>query len=344
MFTIYIILVNYNNALDTIECLESLLKLKDAKYKIIVVDNSTGEDFNAFKEWAKGSKRSLLATSFPEILFPIENAIVDASFFNENDIKSSLVVRNSLVTFIKANRNNGFAAANNIGIKYVRNLGESFFWTWILNNDTIVSDNLLSSFRSLSSQLNLNITGIVGTKVFYYHDPNLLQAICGRYNPYNGKTKHIGSFKEDAGQFDNYIFKKYDYVIGASMFVSSNYLNEVGMMSEEYFLYYEEIDWIVRGYKNNWKIAFLSNGKVYHKEGASINSDAKKKNDMADYYICRNILLLTRKNLRFYLLSIKFSLVLRLIIRLFTLKFGRAKAIYMFLKSANSLKRKFNES
>jgi GT2 family glycosyltransferase len=53
---VYIILINYNGLQDTIECLESILKIKYKRYKIILVDNASGEN-----------EASILSNKFPEI-------------------------------------------------------------------------------------------------------------------------------------------------------------------------------------------------------------------------------------------------------------------------------------
>jgi len=337
----YIILVNYNNPGDTIECLESLLKIDDHNYQVIVVDNSTEPCIATFKSWASGSFIPSKESAFPEYVLPIVSKPVDAFFIEELAIPQLTQELEHQVIFIKAAQNNGFAAANNIALKYTLKFGSSASWAWILNNDTVVSHDILTAFRSYAASFSSPKIGIVGTKLFYYKHPEKLQGVAGVYNPYNGKTKHIGAFEEDKGQFDNFNYSTFNYVIGASLFVSLPFVKEVGLMSEDYFLYYEEIDWITRGLHNNWKSGFLSRGKVYHKEGASIDADVSTKSDLADYYICRNMLIFTINNLPEYTFFIRASLLIRLFIRLVRLEFTRAKSVFRILFYKRTLKEKF---
>jgi len=340
-FKAYIILVNYNNAADTIECLESLLKINDPDFQVIVVDNSTEDCIAILRSWASGDIVPAMASAFPAYVLPLVSKPIDAYFIEESAIQHVNQQLCNQVLFIKANNNNGFAAANNIALKYTLKFGSADSWAWILNNDTVVSPDLLMVFRSYVASLNSAKIGIIGTKLFYYKYPEKLQGIAGVYNPYNGKTKHVGAFEEDNGQFDNFNYAKFDYVIGASLFVSLKFLEEVGLMAEDYFLYYEEIDWITRGLQKNWHPGFLSQGKVYHKEGASIDADANTKSDMADYYICRNMLIFTINNLPEYTFFIRASLLIRLIIRLIRFEFTRVKSVFRILFYKRTLKEKF---
>lgn len=322
--------------------MESLLKIEDVNFKIIVVDNSTKDSLCILKSWSEGSLQFNVETSFPDYVYPTVSKPLKATFFTETEVDSSNIISTHL-TFIKANRNDGFAAANNIALRYILRSDTLNSWVWLLNNDTVVSKDVMTNFRSyIQSEGFSSDIGIVGTKLYYYKHPKVLQGVGGAYNPYNGKTKHIGAFQKDLGQYDDFKYNKYDYVIGASMFVSAKYIMDVGFLCEDYFLYYEEIDWITRGRKKKWSIGFLNSGIIYHKEGASIDSDNTKKSNMVDYYICRNILLFTTKNLPDFLLPIKLSLLIRLFIRLIHFEFIRALGIWQILFKPKKLNDRFN--
>ena len=76
-------------------------------------------------------------------------------------------------------------------------------------------------------------------------------------------------------------------------------------MDERYFLYFEELDLCIKTRKAGWKIGFEPNNKIYHKEGAVINANRKKKHRsfLADFYSIRNRLLIT---FNFYPICIPF--------------------------------------
>ena len=92
------------------------------------------------------------------------------------------------------------------------------------------------------------------------------------------------------------------YVVGASMLVRKEVLDEVGLMNEDYFLYFEEIDWATRA-KKRFPLAYAPRSLVYHKEGGSTGTapQSQLQPAMCDYYATRNRILFTR---RFHRLSL----------------------------------------
>jgi GT2 family glycosyltransferase len=89
-----------------------------------------------------------------------------------------------------------------------------------------------------------------------------------------------------------------NYVEGASMLVSRSFLDEIGLMCEDYFLYFEEADWATRA-KDRFNLGYAPKSIVYHKVGACVgtSSNPLKKSYTCDYFNIRNRLLFTR---RFY--------------------------------------------
>ena len=92
------------------------------------------------------------------------------------------------------------------------------------------------------------------------------------------------------------IEEQMDYVVGASMLVSVDFLQEVGLMNEDYFLYFEEIDWAMRS-SGRYCLCYAPDSYVYHKVGGSIgtSSHPASKSQLCDYYTLRNRLVFTRK-------------------------------------------------
>jgi GT2 family glycosyltransferase len=85
-----------------------------------------------------------------------------------------------------------------------------------------------------------------------------------------------------------------EYPSGASMLVTRDFLKEIGLLSESYFLYYEELDWVTRS-KGRFKVVYSPESIVYHKAGASINAAGQDGFHLADYYAHRNRLRYTRR-------------------------------------------------
>jgi len=77
--------------------------------------------------------------------------------------------------------------------------------------------------------------------------------------------------------------------------VTRRFVEEVGLMSEDYFLYFEELDWVLRGTKR-FTLGYADDSILYHKEGGTIGSKSEKRaSNLSLFYLTRNRLLFTRK-------------------------------------------------
>lgn len=287
---VLIVLVNYKGHFDTVECLESIFKLTNVNFKVAIVDNS--EDENSIEyitNWAIG-KVTPIDTQHPHLVYPLHHKPIDFDVRNDSDIEVQFI---KPITIISS-KNNGFAAANNIALRYSQEQDFDFFW--LLNNDTIIEPDSLSHLLKCAHKNNQ--VGIWGSKLLLYQNPTVLQGVGGRYNKWFGKVSEIGYLQKDLSQWDSKDFTM-DYVIGAAMFIKKRFLLDVGLMEDDYFLYYEELDWSIRGKKKNWDIGYCSKSRVYHKMGSSINKkQTKGPSILADYYSVRNRVLITKRYFR----------------------------------------------
>ena len=303
----YIVILNYNGWSDTQECLESILKLDYSNYQIIVVDNhSTNQSMDHLLAWANG--RETATVDNPALVYlstPATNKPLDFLLYNTPvTLQSELLEQESRLynplVFIQSLTNGGFAAGNNIGIDYAIAKGDADY-IWFLNNDTVILPSSLTDLvnQACFYQKKQRKVGIIGSKLLYYHKPTFLQGVGGVYNKWLATSRHIGVFEEDLGQYDTEdVVSKIDYLPGCSLFVCMDFINDVGLMCESYFLYFEELDWALRGKHKGWCLGYCWQAKVYHKEGASIGSSAKglNKSKLSDFYELRNRIRFTKKN------------------------------------------------
>lgn len=329
----YIILVNWNGWEDTIECLESVLKLEKTNYRVIVCDNDSKNDSIAhIEEWANGSRdaglsspsMSQFSTPYIEKPLPYERLTVSEINTNKHQLKFPL-------TIVNCEGNLGFAGGNNVGLRLAlaQNDMEA---AWLLNNDTVVDTQSL--YELWSKMKKTPSAGIIGSTVRYYNSPNKVQAFAGsRYYPFSGVAMHIGRFKNDYRLVDEAkIEKQLKYIMGASMYVSKAFLETVGLMQEDYFLYYEELDWAERA-KGKFKLAYASKSNVYHKAGASIGSSNKvsQRSLFSDTFLMENRVKVTRRFYPHYLMSVKLFLLVEAGLRLVQGRFKQAKMILSVL-------------
>ena len=304
-----VILVNYNSWVDTVECLESLFKLKES-VEIVVVDNaSTDDSIQSIRNWAQGEK--VITTSLHSELTrpPIAKPLVYKEYVEGE--RSVSQISDNHFTLLISNRNDGFSSGNNLGIKFsVSHFDPKYFW--LLNNDTVVKSNTLSKLIDFHEQSPKNI-GVLGSTILYYDQPEIVQCYGGAvYNKWLGKSSLVG---EGSDIKDKGIdaFNELSFVSGASMFVSSKYIKDVGLLGEEYFLYFEELDWIYRGKQFGYEIAFVPESIVYHKGGQSTGSENNSTGNslLSDFYYTRNKIIFTKKHLGLlHLISIYLSFVL----------------------------------
>ena len=81
------------------------------------------------------------------------------------------------------------------------------------------------------------------------------------------------------------------------MLVSRQFVESVGLLAEDYFLYNEEIDWATRA-KGLYTLAYAAKSTVYHKEGASIggsNFKLAQKSRTSDFYMIKSRIMFARK-------------------------------------------------
>lgn len=318
-FKIYIIIIHYKGINDTITLLENLTTLNYPDFQVICINNNPLEDLkeaflNLFKDknWNN------------EFNTEKENTLV----FKCDNFKYPIILINQ--------ENKGYAGGVNAGLKYALSK-DDFSYVWILNNDLILDKNSLSELVSYAEdKKNKGIkVGIVGSKLLYYWNPEILQGVGGKLNKYFALTKHIGGFEEDKGQYDREI-DNIDYIIGASMFVPKEFLLDVGLMDERYFLYFEDVDWSERAKRKGYKLLYCWKSKVYHKEGGSIGSSSKgeKKSELADYYGVKNRIVFTKKFYPKYLTLVYLSLLGVFLNRIKRKQFKRIPLIFKAIRDA----------
>lgn len=337
---VYIIILNYKTWADTIECLESVLRNDYENYQVIVVDNdSPNNSMEYIKAWADGkldvfvSKDSPLRNlSYPPIPKPISYL-----FYTKDEIELlELENKYAPLIFIKSDYNGGFSYGNNLGIKYALKK-DDFDYVWLLNNDTVIEKDALKNLvdKALYYKKQNKKIGIIGSKILYYDKPKIIQSVGCKMNKFLGTSSQIGELEKDMGQYDNEdIVKEFYYITGASMFITKDFLKDVGLLSEDYFLYYEEPDLAERGRKKGYSLGYSFTSRVYHKEGSTIGSSSKGelKSELSDYYSLKNRVVFMKKFYPYYLPIALLGFIVVIINRVKREQFNRLKTVLKALK------------
>ena len=210
----------------------------------------------------------------------IEIIIVDNGSTEDTSI---LKTKYPEIKLIKSKENLGFAGGNNLGINAAK--GHYLFF---VNNDTIVPKGTISSL--VDNFANTADAGMICPLIAYYDNPNTLQyAGATEINPWTGRN-HATGFQKQMQKSPK--IKETSYAHGAALFTSTALVREIGSMPENYFLYYEELDWAQSFRNAGYKIYVDHSSHILHKESMSTG----KSSPLKMYFQTRNRILFMKRN------------------------------------------------
>lgn len=245
-----IIIVNYKTPDLVIDCLESLKNdLMAMNVEVVVVDNHSADDSVArITSWA--------------------------------DSKSP-----GLVNVISSEQNGGFSAGNNLGIKSIE--AENYL---LLNSDTLVREGALKVL--LETIDRFDEVGAVSPRLEW---PNAEpQESCFRFHSPIGEfirtaktgvlTKLLKNF-EVARRVDDKP-QHYDWVSFACILIRKEVFDDVGLLDDEFFMYFEDVDYCFRVKKAGWKILNIPSAHVVHLRGGTspVKEKAKLRKRLPRYF------------------------------------------------------------
>jgi GT2 family glycosyltransferase len=266
-----IVLVNWNGWRECVECIDSVLAQAHGNFHLFIVDNdSSDQSLERIAAWCAAPAADLRWCTLPGV-----DRLTDRASPGRIEFRSAGRSHERLppaeddcrLTLIRSGDNLGFAGGCNVGIR-AAGLDE-FAYVWLLNPDTVVDRRALVELVARAEQQP--DIGMVGSTVRYYHDPGTVQALGGgRLNRSNAVCAHIGerSSSSNVPVDGSTVERELDFVFAASMLVSARFIREIGLMQEDYFLYYEELDWAMRG-RDRFRLGFAPRSHVFHKSGAN---------------------------------------------------------------------------
>jgi len=262
MKKVAIVILNWNGAQDTIDCLESISVLRVAccVLRVIVVDNGSIDE------------------SVKNIKYQISNI---------KNINQKLKIN-----LIENRVNLGFAEGNNVGIRFAIKKGADY--VMLLNNDTLVEKELVSQLIKLMEEDER--IGILGPKIYFapnfeFHHNRYKTQERGKVIWYGGGKidwknvycSHRGMDEVDKAQYDQQ--EETDFATGCCMMVRREVFEKIGLLDKRYFLYLEDVDFCLRAKKNGFKVIYTPKAYLWHKNAASSEKPGSK---IHQYYQTRN--------------------------------------------------------
>ena len=251
-----VVVVAFDSADVILDCLESLLASEGVSLRIIVVDNaSTDGTSGLLRDWAEGRRPYQPPPDLPMPLTPVPKPLaLDGTCGLGGPHQIEL---------IEAGANGGFAAGVNLGLARLM-ADPAIGRAWILNPDSVVPPATARAFAAAPEGFAL-----LGGRVLYLDDPDRIQIDGGTLRRRTGVTgnihlglSHAATPVPDAAALD--------FVTGASLIASRAFIERAGPMPEDYFLYYEEVDWALR--RGDLPLAYCEGAIVYHRAGTAIGS------------------------------------------------------------------------
>lgn len=214
--------------------------------------------------------------------YPYEVIVVDNA--SVGDDVNILRRRYPHLCIVESDRNLGFAGGNNLGYSYAKGS-----YILFLNNDVIITEAILAN---LVKRLSDTTCGLVSPLIMYAEPSDRIQF--AGFTPLSLITlrnKIIGTGEVNSGQYNQP--HETPYVHGACMMGRRDAIENVGLMTDVYFLFYEELDWCEQFKRNGYKLWYDPSSFIYHKESMT----ARKGTPLRLYYMTRARIIFARRNL-----------------------------------------------
>ncbi len=282
---VYIILLNYNNYTDTIECFESLLNITYQNYRIVIVDNySPNASVFQLRKYFNEKNTKYFFYKTKELAYSSQNSL------------ESLVL-------IQSGYNGGYSFGNNIGIRYAQNNNTDY--VLLLNNDTIVDKYFLEPLVETCE--NDCKVGIASGKIYFHDKPHTIWFNGGQFKQLTASIKHYHFGENDIGQGPP---ENITFISGCMMLIPIEVIKNVGLFNEDYFMYIEDLEYSQRIINNGYTLKVCENSKISHKVGRSTGGQFTKlsiylRTKNTNKFIYKNIDGIIRKIISFSIFNLR---------------------------------------
>lgn len=279
-----VVVVTYNAADAILGCLESLLASKGVDLRIVVVDNASSDTtVETIRDWAGADQPWQAPATAP--FSPVPHGPVAL-------VEGAPLPGGPAIGLIRSTENLGFAGGVNLGLRALRaEAGIEAFW--ILNPDCMASETTALCLQDCARKTGR--FAVIGGRVYYSTPEDMIQSDGGRVSLWTGNCFpfNLGRIGRDVPAPDNAAL---DYIAGSHMFVSRAFLDRAGLMPEDYFLFYEEVDWCLR--RGDLPLLFCPGATVFHDGGHSIGSATLQRgpSPTASYFMGRSRIRFIRRH------------------------------------------------
>jgi GT2 family glycosyltransferase len=301
---VYIVILNYKNWNDSRDCIESVLNSTYTNFSIFLIDNHSGNNSIEFLEdWLCNRNRDNSTFSGkPAVTYSVVSS-QSLGACHINDLKERII-------FVQNEKNEGFAAGNNTVLRHL--VSEDAF-IWLLNPDMTIEPDTLQQLVQFAEKSPAK--SIIGSQVkSEFNKEKLLFLGGGSVNFRTGTVSMVTRLHR---------IDQLGYISGGSLFTRASGLKDLGLLPEQYFLYWEETDWCYHARQYGYSLLVCTDAICYDKISTVIG-----RNYLSDYYYMRNALLFIRKYRSGNIPVVLFSSILRFLKRVFSGRLDRARGVF----------------
>ncbi len=250
-FKLAVIIINYKTPNLVVDCLDSLLpELGSLSAKVLVIDNDSADD------------------SVPTL----------TKWIVENDSDDK-------VELIAAEHNSGFSGGNNVGLKLIK--AEYYL---LLNSDTLVREGSIKALLKTADE-NLQ-AGLISPRLEWPDE--VPQESCFRFHTPFSELIASAATSFVTRVLRNYIVAQpviehkeyYQWTSFACVLIRSEVIEQIGLLDEHFFMYYEDVEFCYRANNTGWKILNTPDSRVVHLRGGSspVKGNKKLRKRLPRYY------------------------------------------------------------
>lgn len=229
-----------------------------------------------------------------------ENSIIVVDNASRVDETTGIKKKFPDVITLRSEVNGGFAAGNNLGIRYALEHGSDYIM--LLNNDTVIAENMVSLLIA-----GCDATTITVPKMLYYSEPDIVWYGGGEIDRWTGNAVHCLLKEKDVEQKSRFC----TFATGCCIMVKADVFRRIGLLDDKFFMYSEDVDFCIRLSENGIRIKYIPQAKLWHKVGSSSGGEMSPFNT---YYVTRNRLNLIKLHRSyFHWIAYWYSLITRYI-------------------------------
>lgn len=282
-----VVIVAFQSAAIIDECLESLFAARGADLRVVVVDNASADaTCDVIADWASGRVPYRRRADSP--LSPAQVVVKPINWIDASTDAAPAMPCH--LTLLRSPFNGGYAHGVNAGLRLL--LADPLIeYIWVLNPDCVVSPETPAAIMDATTGERFSL---LGGRTLFYERPDEIQTDGGRVSRRTGTCKSVNAGQSSATTLMP-CATTLDYITGASLVATRKFVEAAGPMEEDYFLYYEEVDWAFR--RGTLPLRVSADMIVYHRGGTTIGTGdtTRRPSAFANYFNFRNRLRFVRR-------------------------------------------------